>query len=84
MQHPKVPGEDVLAGVRVGIGAKFRDDNPLLRHGSHVGVSPDKPGRASRGKAVKVAPGSAINTNIPLMNLVRALHKLTLHLELVV
>lgn len=39
------PGKDVLAGIRIREGAELGDHNTLLRDGSHIRISSDKPTR---------------------------------------
>lgn len=42
------PGKDVLAGIRIREGAELGDHDTLLRDGSHIGISSDKPTRCNR------------------------------------
>lgn len=51
-----IPGENVLARVWVGVGTKFSYHNPLLRHGSHISICPNKP------EGVRHVTGSHTNT----------------------
>lgn len=37
------PGENVFAGIRIGKSAELSDHNALLRDGSYIRVSSDKP-----------------------------------------
>lgn len=39
----QIPGENVLAWIWVGVGTKFSYHDPLLCHGSHISICPNKP-----------------------------------------